>query len=99
MLDILDVAPLILYSLGLPIPSNLEGSVPGQVFEPGFWASHPPEESEASTSPSRPHRAEQVYTEDDEKELWEALSISLGEGVRVAILPNEESPRIAVRAG
>jgi len=32
-LSILDIAPLVLYSMGLPIPSDLEGRVPINIFE------------------------------------------------------------------
>ena len=35
-LSILDVAPLMLYSLGLGIPQDLEGRVPLEVYEPDF---------------------------------------------------------------
>jgi predicted AlkP superfamily phosphohydrolase/phosphomutase len=37
-LSILDIAPMILYSLGLGIPSDLEGRVPLEVYEPAFRA-------------------------------------------------------------
>jgi predicted AlkP superfamily phosphohydrolase/phosphomutase len=40
-LSILDVAPLLLYTLGLPIPEDLEGRVPGAVFELEHLRSHP----------------------------------------------------------
>lgn len=33
-LSILDIAPLILYTLGLPVPGDLEGQVPREAFEP-----------------------------------------------------------------
>jgi predicted AlkP superfamily phosphohydrolase/phosphomutase len=40
-LSILDVAPTVLYSLGLPIPEDLEGRLPSHIFEPAFLAAHP----------------------------------------------------------
>ncbi len=40
-LSILDVAPTILHSLDLPIPEDLEGKVPEDLFEPAFMRSHP----------------------------------------------------------
>ena len=40
-LSILDVAPLLLYTLGLPVPTDLEGSVPEAIFEPDYLRSHP----------------------------------------------------------
>jgi predicted AlkP superfamily phosphohydrolase/phosphomutase len=42
-LSILDVAPLLLYSLGLPIPSDLEGSLPQGALLPSALLEHPPE--------------------------------------------------------
>lgn len=42
-LSILDVAPLILYSLGLPIPRDFEGSMPTAAFEPTALKARPVE--------------------------------------------------------
>ena len=41
-LSILDVTPLILYSLDLPIPADVEGRVPGEIFVAGRLDEHPP---------------------------------------------------------
>ena len=40
-LSILDIAPLLLYTLGLPIPDDLEGRVHESLFEPSHLRSHP----------------------------------------------------------
>jgi predicted AlkP superfamily phosphohydrolase/phosphomutase len=40
-LSILDVAPLILYAMGLPVPEDLEGRVPQALFEPEHLNSQP----------------------------------------------------------
>ena len=40
-LSILDIAPLLLYTLGLPIPDDLEGRVHEALFEPSHIRSHP----------------------------------------------------------
>lgn len=40
-LSILDVCPILLYSLGLEIPLNLEGNLPLESFEPSFLKAHP----------------------------------------------------------
>jgi predicted AlkP superfamily phosphohydrolase/phosphomutase len=40
-LSILDVAPLLLYRLGLPVPNDLEGRVPHALFDPEYLRSHP----------------------------------------------------------
>jgi predicted AlkP superfamily phosphohydrolase/phosphomutase len=49
-LSILDVAPLLLYSLGLSIPADLEGQVPTDAWEPGLLQARPVE----TVSPSGP---------------------------------------------
>ncbi len=40
-LSILDVTPVLLHQLGLPVPQDLEGQVPEAIFEPGYLRSHP----------------------------------------------------------
>jgi predicted AlkP superfamily phosphohydrolase/phosphomutase len=40
-MSILDVAPTVLYTLGLPVPEDLEGCVPRQIFEPVHLRAHP----------------------------------------------------------
>ena len=40
-LSILDVAPLLLYSLGLAIPDGMEGRAPLEIFQPAFRARRP----------------------------------------------------------
>ncbi len=38
---IIDVAPTVLYSLGLPIPEDMDGRPLLEIFDPGFVAKHP----------------------------------------------------------
>ena len=40
-LSILDIAPILLHSLGLPIPEDLEGCIPDKVFTSDFIEKHP----------------------------------------------------------
>ena len=40
-LSILDVAPTLLHTLGLPLPADLEGRVPEEMFEPQYLRSYP----------------------------------------------------------
>jgi hypothetical protein len=40
-LSILDIAPTVLYSLGLPVPEELQGRVPVEVYRDGFLKEHP----------------------------------------------------------
>jgi hypothetical protein len=41
-LSVLDIAPLVAYLAGRPIPDDLEGSLPTAWVVPGHLASHPP---------------------------------------------------------
>lgn len=41
-LSIVDVAPLLLHSLGVPVPEGLDGRVPTELFDPGALARRPP---------------------------------------------------------
>ncbi|MEI6126776.1 MAG: alkaline phosphatase family protein [Pseudomonadota bacterium] len=40
-LSILDTAPLVLYCLGLPVPDDMEGRVPAEIFEPSLLERQP----------------------------------------------------------
>jgi predicted AlkP superfamily phosphohydrolase/phosphomutase len=40
--DLLDMAPLLLHSLGLEIPEALEGTFPGAMYDPAYLRSDPP---------------------------------------------------------
>jgi predicted AlkP superfamily phosphohydrolase/phosphomutase len=61
-LSIVDVAPLVLYSMGLPIPADLDGRVPTEAVEPEALQAHPvqtaaptaPVASEPSEVPAGP---------------------------------------------
>ncbi len=55
-MSILDVAPTVLYSLGLPIPEDMEGKVPKELFVPACWEQRPPRieaKADAAHSPTR----------------------------------------------
>jgi len=63
----LDVAPTLLYDMGLPVPDNMEGRVLAGLLDPDFVAAHPvrrePPLSEAERSPAG------VYTTDEQAEI------------------------------
>jgi hypothetical protein len=40
-LRLIDVAPLLLHALDAPVPVDLEGRLPGEVFDPAWLAEHP----------------------------------------------------------
>jgi predicted AlkP superfamily phosphohydrolase/phosphomutase len=50
-LSILSVAPTLLYSLGLPIPADLEESLPSGIFETSFLQQHPCRRGEPTQPP------------------------------------------------
>lgn len=70
---IMDIAPTILYSLGLEIPGDMDGSILSGIFEEDFKAGREPlyRESSASLKPETGEDA--VYSKDDEKEIEERL--------------------------
>lgn len=49
-LAMVDIAPTLLYSLGLPVPSDMEGAPALSSFEPSFVAAHPVRAGETSLS-------------------------------------------------
>jgi predicted AlkP superfamily phosphohydrolase/phosphomutase len=48
--SIVDVAPLVLYGLGVPIPDDLAGRLPAELFEPGVLERRPPLATAAAAS-------------------------------------------------
>ncbi|HMP77417.1 MAG TPA: alkaline phosphatase family protein [Kiritimatiellia bacterium] len=75
-LAMVDVAPALLHSLGLPIPSNLEGHVPVEAFDAEWMQENPIEAGaparEAEEAPEAPKSAE-PSSEDAKKEVYEQL--------------------------
>jgi predicted AlkP superfamily phosphohydrolase/phosphomutase len=75
-LSILDVAPLLLYSLGLPIPADLEGRVPVEALEPAALRARPVEaavpQAPAAEEPSGPQTGP-VLDKEAEAELLKRL--------------------------
>ncbi len=51
-LEMVDVAPTVLYALGLPVPCDLEGSVATQAFTPEYIEEHPVTLGPATVVPS-----------------------------------------------
>jgi predicted AlkP superfamily phosphohydrolase/phosphomutase len=65
-LSILDVAPVLLYSLDLPIPEDLEGSVPSGVFAPSQIQARPVRKGEPTRSPEPVPAGGPPETEDED---------------------------------
>ncbi len=77
-LSILDVAPIALHSLGLPVPENLEGHVPEEIFEQVALQerpvrSAPPAAETGSTPGAGSSNPEQMFGEEEESILAERL--------------------------
>jgi len=64
-LNLLDITPLILALLGLPVPKNLEGRVPLEALEPGFFAAL----SGASTAITGTQTADIAEPTEDERQI------------------------------
>jgi predicted AlkP superfamily phosphohydrolase/phosphomutase len=74
-LSILDVAPLLLYSLGLEIPDDLEGTLPAAAFDPSWLQRHPSRRTARAVGDAPvPAAAEEArFTADDERKLAQRL--------------------------
>jgi predicted AlkP superfamily phosphohydrolase/phosphomutase len=73
--SIMDVTPTLLYSLGLPIPADMEGKVAKEAFDPDFIRSHPILTSE--TAAARPEdmtlKAESPFTNEEKEVIYSQL--------------------------
>ncbi len=49
-LSILDIAPTVLYSLGLPVPEQLQGRVPVEIYQEAVLKEHPVKKTAAGTT-------------------------------------------------
>ena len=54
-LSIVDVAPLVLHSLGLPVPDDMAGRVPVEILEPDELERRPPRLTAAAVAAPAPH--------------------------------------------
>lgn len=82
--DIVDVAPTLLYSLGLPVPEDFEGEVPRAVFDARFLRDQPIRIGDATTATTsgsaksaiKAGAVEDAEMDEDEKEaLMEQLQM------------------------
>jgi len=72
-LSLLDVAPTTMYTLGLPVPKDMEGKVPPSIFEPKHMAVRPVKiATQVVAAPVAPV-GEASMTEEDEAVVMERL--------------------------
>ena len=75
-LQLADVAPTILYLLGLPVPTNFDGRILQELITPEHWAMVPPQYKKTMNK-TEAVELNPIYSEDEEAELIERLR-SLG---------------------
>jgi predicted AlkP superfamily phosphohydrolase/phosphomutase len=69
--DIIDIAPTVLYVLGLPVPSIMDGKVLQAAFTSDYLTAHP---MMRTTSPAEEAAAAvKAYSEEDEEQVMERL--------------------------
>jgi predicted AlkP superfamily phosphohydrolase/phosphomutase len=72
-LSILDLFPTILHSLGQPIPDDRDGRVIEEIFDPGYFAEHPPDSVPATRVPPKRNGEDGGLNEDEEAAIAERL--------------------------
>ena len=70
---IMDLAPTILYLLGVPIPKEMDGKVMEQVFDPGFLKSNIMKYEEKSSMEPSITEQDQAYSEEEAEKIRERL--------------------------
>lgn len=70
--QLIDIAPTILYYLGLPIPKEIDGCVLTKLFTKNFLEKHPIEKISSIETPFG-QEEKMVYSSDDEQKLKERL--------------------------
>jgi predicted AlkP superfamily phosphohydrolase/phosphomutase len=69
--DIIDLAPTILYLLGLPVPKEMDGRILQEVIEEEYWKEHPPVYHPIDTEYKS--LSEEEYSQEERKKIWEKL--------------------------
>jgi predicted AlkP superfamily phosphohydrolase/phosphomutase len=73
-LSILDVAPLLLHTLDLEVPEDMEGRVPAAAFHPSWLRRRPVRATAATAAVEAPaERTEEAFTKEDELKLAQRL--------------------------
>jgi predicted AlkP superfamily phosphohydrolase/phosphomutase len=70
--NLLDIAPTVLHLLGVPVPSDMDGRVLSELFDPAIVPPVTTESMDGTTSVSEP--VEAAYTEEEDAEIQQRLA-------------------------
>jgi predicted AlkP superfamily phosphohydrolase/phosphomutase len=71
--SIVDMAPTLLYSLGLPVPADFEGQVIDSLFEPAYLKENPPQLGAPTEPPSSYAQASPASESQDDEVIFNRL--------------------------
>jgi predicted AlkP superfamily phosphohydrolase/phosphomutase len=74
-LNLLDITPLLLHLLGLPLPENLEGRVPSEILQSEATRAPRVEESKVTELPVRPRRKRESASPEEKEALISMLKV------------------------
>jgi predicted AlkP superfamily phosphohydrolase/phosphomutase len=72
-LSIVDVAPLVLHRLGLPVPDDMAGRVPVEILEPDALLRRPPRRAPAAATPPMPANVGLAFEADEQAAVLQRL--------------------------
>ncbi len=75
--SILDIAPTMLFCLGLPIPKEFEGKITAAAWEPSYLQAHRVGIDNTSGTFCTPESGDSPFSEEEQKAIWAHLQ-SLG---------------------
>ena len=70
---IIDVAPTVLYLMGLPIPQDMDGQILLDAIDPAYVSRHTPRRSDSSSEPGDQEPSQEAMSSDDQKLVAERL--------------------------
>jgi predicted AlkP superfamily phosphohydrolase/phosphomutase len=75
-IPIIDISPILLYSLGLDIPADMEGRLPERIFEDAYMAKHPYRRGKETQAPeSYALRTPRETAREDDEEIYKRLKM------------------------